>query len=79
MSRQELVNVPVFNTKRYMHRKVTRTGPRHDTAAQGVLTMTICVRIRVFGVGMDTFNLDGMWRMSLVKIIICRQTTCIAG
>ena len=37
------VNVPVFDIKWYLYRKVTRTGLRRHRAAQGVLTRTLRV------------------------------------
>ena len=75
MTEQVHVNVPVFNVKWYMYRKVTRTGSRHHRVAQGVLTVTICVRLWVFGAGMGTFNFECIF---LVRKIICHKTTCIA-
>ena len=74
-----------------MHWKATRTGPRHDRMAQRVLTMTICVRIRVFGVGMDTFNFEynifsgmrSLWlfllSLSLCMLLLAMQPTLKVG
>jgi hypothetical protein len=55
VSRQELVNVQVFNIKWYIQRKVTRTGPRYHKTAHGILTRTLHVRLHVFGVVICTF------------------------